>query len=245
MFAAVSRLPRRWTYPNAGFLLAQGAPCGFLLLRLVLTGGAPTPAWLARELSSQPATYLYMEVSTAIVFVVLGALLGAHQDRIRAASLQDPLTGLANRRHLQASLLAEVERAVRQRSRLALLLVDVDGLKSINDRGGHAAGDAAIKAVGDALGRTCRRIDLAARHGGDEFAVLCPGTGADDAVALAERIRAALAGRAGAPTISIGVSDLARATAPTAEALTASADRSLYEAKTTGRDRVVVAPPLA
>lgn len=239
-------LPRRWSYPLAGFALAQGAPCGHLLLRLVLADGSASIEWVAAELAAQPATYAYLEVSTAIVFVLLGIIVGARQDHLSASSLQDPMTGLANRRHLHARLLEELERSARHGSPLALLLIDVDGLKGINDGRGHRAGDVAIKAVAEAIRATCRQLDLAARWGGDEFVVLAPGTRAEEAAVLAQRIRSALGSREAGEnpvTVSIGVTDVARCDAPTPEAFLASADRALYAAKRTGRDRIALAGP--
>ncbi len=239
------RWPRSRAYPLAGALLAAGAPCGFLVLRAVLDGSFPTPRWVLNELSGQPWTYGYLAVSTTIVFVILGRILGKKDDLLQATSTTDSLTGLANRRHFDARLREEIARSERHGSPLSLLLVDVDGLKGINDKGGHEAGDVALSTVGTCLSQTCRRTDLAARIGGDEFAVLSPLTNAAEAYELANRIRAALsarrAGKELAPTVSIGVADLEDAASIHAADLYAAADAALYRAKSSGRDRAITA----
>src|SRR6185503_6605263 len=134
----------------------------------------------------------------------------------------------------------ELLRADRYGTPLALLIVDVDHLKQVNDRAGHTAGDRALAAVADAMRRSCRATDLPARVGGDELAVLASSTTAAEAVTLAERIRASLPPSL---SVSIGVADLDGAAAETVEALYIAADQALYRAKTAGRDQVAIAPP--
>lgn len=241
----LDRWPRVRSYPIVGILLALGAPIGYLGLKLIITKSWPSLDVIARELREEPAAYLYLLCATSIVFFVLGRLIGGLEDVMRTTSLEDPLTGLANRRWLHSRLGDELARAERHGTSLSLLLVDVDDLKRINDEGGHAAGDVALRAVSTALRRTCRRTDLAARYGGDEFAVLAPLTSAEEAVALADRIAASLrsersAGRT-APTVSVGVADVVRAGEATPEALYAAADQALYEAKEQGKNCAVLA----
>jgi diguanylate cyclase (GGDEF)-like protein len=202
--------------------------------------------WLLGQVASDAPAYAYLTLSTIAVFVLLGRLLGKKEDLLEATATTDALTGLANRRHFDARLGEELARAARHGGSLSLLLMDVDGLKVLNDRGGHEAGDEALRAVGEALQETCRRIDLPARVGGDEFAVLAPMTTAEQAVELANRIRQTLAslpgsrpGRRPSPTISIGVADTDKKTPARPEDLYAAADRALYAAKAAGRDRVI------
>jgi diguanylate cyclase (GGDEF)-like protein len=238
--------PRQRAYPLLGIALSMGAPAGYAALRSVLAAQLPTPDWLEGEIAAQPATYAYIALATAFSFVVLGWILGRKEDLLERSSATDSLTGLPNRRQLHARIVDEMLRAQRYETPLALLLIDLDELKAINDRYGHEAGDAALCRVGQALRESCRATDLPGRYGGDEFVVLAPLTSAEQAMALAQRLRETLR-RDNAPasarvTISIGVADLDRATAVRPEALYATADQALYEAKALGRDRVVLAP---
>lgn len=243
------RLPvsKSLLYPAAGALLAMGAPVGLLLLRLLAPGH---PARLTvqaalGEIARDAQTYVYLTVSTTLVFVVLGVLLGRQTDRLEESSLTDPLTGLPNRRHFEARLAAELKRAKRQDAPLCLLLIDVDHLKRINDIGGHKLGDIALRAVADAIAVSRRGTDVAARWGGDEFMLLAPGTDAAGGLSMAARIREALSRAqrgpgASTPTVSIGVADAAPLESVTLEGLCAAADTALYEAKSAGRDRARV-----
>src|SRR3990172_11692659 len=97
-------------------------------------------------------------------------MIGSNEDQLQRISSTDPLTGLANRRLLDKRLREELARVDRYNHPLALMLLDLDGLKTVNDRRGHEAGDNAIPAVARTLPKACRNTDLAARFGGDEFA---------------------------------------------------------------------------
>lgn len=147
---------------------------------------------------------------------------------------EDALTGLANRGSFEQALAREVERARRYSRPLALLVCDLDAFKAHNDRHGHAAGDAALARVGEALRGLSRASDLPARIGGDEFAALLPETGASGARAFAEKLRRALSGGPAEPlSLSIGIASLPD-DASDPKALFEAADRRLYEVK---RDR--------
>lgn len=234
--------PRMVVYPLVGALLALGAPGGLLVLRRVLARD-PTLEGVLADVSRDSVTYGYLALSTGVVFVVLGLLVGRTADDLRAVSTTDPLTSLPNRRHFHERLLVELKRAARYGSPLSLLLIDVDRLKQINDVGGHEAGDAALCDVARALTECCRATDVAARWGGDEFVLLAPGVTAEDAVKLASRIRDTLRaeappGRRGGRTeVSIGVTDVALAGAADAHKLYTAADAALYLAKAHGRNR--------
>lgn len=156
---------------------------------------------------------------------------------------RDELTDLANRRRFNETLDLEVERAVRFHRALTLLLIDLDGLKAINDGRGHLAGDAAIRHVGSCLRSEIRRFEVAARIGGDEFAVLLVDTNFDAGRLVAEKLRKRIAdaplAAAGAVTVSAGLASLP-AHAATSSDLVRLADEALYEAKNTGRNRVVL-----
>ncbi len=236
--------PRSRVYPLLGAVFALGAPLGYLLLRSLVEQEWPTPAWVLDELFAAPMLYAYLGLGTLAVFVPLGWVLGRKTDELMLSSTTDVLTGLPNRRELARRLDLELGRARRYGETLSVLALDVDGLKAINDRFGHARGDAALRAVADALTRSCRQADLPARYGGDEFVVLAPSTTAAEAVELAERVRRGLReadnGAAPwlAPRVSVGIADSGRATA--ADTLLAAADAALYAAKAAGRDRAVV-----
>lgn len=168
-------------------------------------------------------------------------------DRLRADADLDFLTGLANRRRFRQALGREVERWRRYGVPCALLLLDIDFMKAINDHHGHTAGDMVIRRVAETLRAVSRDNDTAARLGGEEFALLLAGTTGEKAQLAAERLRSILASRAiegvGKATVSIGVAACAEH-ANSERTLYAAADRALYVAKNEGRNRVAVAPLL-
>lgn len=183
----------------------------------------------------------------------LGAAFNAMAERIekdQAAlaelATRDPLTGLLNRRELLRRLREELDRSRRYERPCALLLLDIDRFKSVNDTWGHPAGDAVLRALAGTVLDSVRASDHVGRYGGEEFAVLLPETGAEGALTLAERVRAAIAAtpiavsseRSIAVTASIGVA-LRPGDAADVESLVACADRALYRAKQNGRNAVV------
>ena len=236
---------KRLAYGIIGTLLSTGAPLGLLMVRLGATGILSFER-VRQAIASDPATYVYVTLSTAIVFTLFGSVLGGHTDRLAALAGTDPLTGLANSRELREHLRRELNRAARYRQPLALLLIDVDGLKEVNDRYGHATGDRALGHVGKAIRSELRESDVGARWGGDEFALLAPGTPVPAAAALAERVRSLVAQSStdGVPrlTASIGIApfDGAVDADTDADRLMQAADMALYAAKRAGRDRCVV-----
>lgn len=175
----------------------------------------------------------------------------ANRSRLVRAGLTDHLTGWYNRRYLHARLREELARAQRHRSPVSLLMLDIDRFKQVNDGSGHLGGDEALREVAARIEGQVRASDTAARFGGDEFAVLLPGTTTVEARRLAERIRAAVAATpveaaAGVSlrvTVSIGLAGFPAPRADgdlkaLAEQLLAEADAALYRAKAAGRDRV-------
>lgn len=170
-------------------------------------------------------------------------LLEESNARLAALATSDALTGLANRRAFDEALAREFALAKRHKRPLSLVAFDVDHFKSFNDEFGHPAGDEALKQVADVISECCRESDVAARYGGEEFALLLPATDANGAVALAERIRAAVEAkpwRLRRVTVSAGVAvlgDVGPAIGSPAEII-ATADHALYRAKHGGRNRV-------
>jgi diguanylate cyclase (GGDEF)-like protein len=161
--------------------------------------------------------------------------------RLGTLAREDPLTGALNRRALLERLDAEIARAGRAGGSCAVAVIDIDHFKDINDRYGHAAGDVALQRVVATISRRLRRGDALGRLGGEEFAVLLTGAGADGAEAYADELRALVAADAAASgtpfTVSVGVAAL-RAAVLGAEGLLAAADDALYRAKRAGRDTV-------
>lgn len=168
------------------------------------------------------------------------------RDQLSEMAMQDPLTGLANRRMLETRLQAELSQLARDGGELALILLDIDYFKRFNDSYGHLAGDRCLQQVAGAVQRVMRRgRDLAVRYGGEEFACVLPGTDLAGAMTVAEAIRSAvealeiphLASSASpVVTVSIGVADAAAAPAISAERLVALADTRLYRSKARGRN---------
>lgn len=231
----------RWSrFGLAGLVLATGAPTGLFAWRVLL--GDATLGGLAAEWQRDAATYVYVATSTAVVFFAYGAALGRAADRLATLATTDGLTGLMNRAGMAARLAAEVARRRRHPAPLAVLLVDVDRMKEINDRHGHGAGDEALAAVARAIAAACRSTDAAGRWGGDEFLVVAPAATVADAVRMAERVESLLAGATGRPvSVSIGAADAVDGVTDTVETLLAAADAALYRAKDEGRGRVAAA----
>jgi diguanylate cyclase (GGDEF)-like protein len=171
--------------------------------------------------------------------------------RMLRAGLTDYLTGWHNRRYLEARLGEEIARAQRAESPIACLMIDVDHFKALNDTCGHLAGDEALRVITTRINARVRASDTPARFGGDEFALLLPDTSLEDALRLAERIRADMhapvdvgADREWAVTLSIGAAAIrpvrgAQGAADWAAELLALADAALYRAKAAGRDCVM------
>jgi diguanylate cyclase (GGDEF)-like protein len=207
-----------------------------------LGAGVGALVLLLRRIDTDP---LFLAGTCALLamtaFVALGRVVGRKQDELREDAARDPLTGLPNRRVFERRLAADLREAQRTGRPLALLVLDVDEFKQLNDVAGHTAGDEALKLLAECLRRSCRSHDLPARFGGDEFVMLLPWTSAAEALTVAGRIRATLAETSPSVTVSIGVADLARCQTARPESLFAHADRALYLAKARGKDQVVVA----
>jgi diguanylate cyclase (GGDEF)-like protein len=165
----------------------------------------------------------------------------------------DSLTGLSNRRHFDEIFDGEWQRSMRQKTSLAVLMIDADHFKAYNDSHGHLAGDRALAAIAECISNSTRRAtDFVARFGGEEFAVLLPDTSPDAAFAVAERIRknvmtlgSTQSGSPQIPTVSIGVASNLPQSGMHPRDLMNAADQALYEAKRNGRNRTELAGSIA
>src|SRR5205809_1589560 len=161
-------------------------------------------------------------------------------ERLEHRSVTDPLTGLFNRYHFDATMTREIARCRRYGAPLSLLLIDVDRLKLLNDRWGHHAGDQALGRVALAIQKSLRGTDIAARLGGDEFAIILPDTDAVAGLIVATRIRRNLVENASTMvTVSGGLVELPRDVDVSTAQLMLVADHALYAAKNSGGNCVV------
>ncbi len=168
----------------------------------------------------------------------MAILAGAEQrlrDVIASVAVTDSLTGLPNRRRFHESYPASLDHAIAQQTPLALMLIDFDHFKMINDRDGHPAGDDKLRDVAQALQSVIRSSDLVARYGGDEFIVVAPHSTRPEARMLAERLR--VAAQVCGASVSIGLA-LYPDDAEGHDALISAADNALYRAKEAGRNCV-------
>lgn len=184
------------------------------------------------------------QVGAEIVFQDITQRKRLEAELTRLAST-DALTGIANRRHFIAQLEKEIARIQRVAEPAAVLMLDLDHFKKINDNHGHATGDAVLQAFARGAQSDLRKIDLIGRLGGEEFAILLPETGLDAALRLAERLRQHIETMTVACnddmiqiTVSIGLTTMTRADI-SADAILARADQALYQAKASGRNRVM------
>jgi diguanylate cyclase (GGDEF)-like protein len=217
-------------------LTAATVAYGLLLLRVAFSS-VPSVTY---EFIWNRLTYVYVFAATALVFLTVGYILGRKVDTFRRLSTIDPLTDLSNRRALESRLVDEWRRSKRYGSPLSILLIDIDGLKRINDERGHAAGDRVLREAAEAISASLRGVDCGARWGGDEFAVVAPNTAIEAAHALAQRLLEQMTQRIGADhgvPASIGVAtfDPAKNASVTTDSMMREADIALYRAKSRGR----------
>jgi diguanylate cyclase (GGDEF)-like protein len=241
--ATLSEFYYVWPALYAGYFFERRAIAALLVFCGVMYAGT-----LAFVVPDASIAFTRWVVTMSVVAGAAGALhaLKLHVDglvgALHAAARIDPLTGMLNRRGFAERFDLEVERAARNTEPFALVLGDIDHFKKLNDAHGHIAGDEALASIGETLRAGCRQIDTAARIGGEEFVLLLPGTGSDEALEAAERLREAVGALVGPDgkrlTISFGVVEHP-AHGATWSDLMRSADAALYEAKAGGRDRSV------
>ncbi|RUX27522.1 diguanylate cyclase [Mesorhizobium sp. M2A.F.Ca.ET.042.01.1.1] len=216
-------------------LAAQGETLG--IVHLCEPNAADRPDWVSQR----------QQVLRGVVDTLALALANLRlRETLRQQSIRDPNTGLYNRRYLEETSSRELRRLERSGQPMAVIMLDVDHFKQFNDTFGHEAGDLVLKQVASTLLDHARESDVVSRYGGEEFAVMMPGTSLVDAAERAEALRKAVKqlhlahrGRTlGTITASFGVSAFPELGSSWAEIVNA-ADRSLYQAKADGRDRVV------
>jgi len=216
-------------------LAAQGETLG--IVHLCEPAAADSPDWLVEQ----------QQVLRGVVDTLALALANLRlRETLRQQSIRDPNTGLYNRRYLEETSSRELRRMERSGQPMAMVMLDVDHFKQFNDTFGHEAGDLVLKQVASTLLDHARESDVVSRYGGEEFALMMPGTSLADAAERAEALRKAIKqlhlthrGRTlGTITASFGVSAFPDLGASWVEIVNA-ADRSLYQAKADGRDRVV------
>ncbi len=237
-----------------------GARDGLALIREAVARGCRTPIIFLTAETSENVDTAAMNAG-ALDYLVKGEIkpatlerslryalkLGETLDQLHRLATRDALTGLLNRREFDRLLAEETERAKRFGRPLALVLLDLDLFKSVNDTHGHPAGDAVLRAAADRLAAELRVVDRLARFGGEEFAVLLPETPPAGALDMAERLVAAMRrapvvlpdGTSLAQRVSAGAASLPAHAANAAD-LVRAADRALYAAKHAGRDRAML-----
>ena len=203
------------------------------------------------QMASYAGAWLWLLFDAGVPLLMILTLRLMQQRDIALATLErasvtDALTDLANRRGFAAAASTALDACRRRGEAAAVVLFDLDRFKSINDGHGHAAGDAVLRGTAAALRRHVRASDVAGRLGGEEFAVLCPGMTTDQAAAMANRVRAEIrsavphpAGVGAIVTTSAGVAAVDGGEGGVEAALIV-ADRALYAAKQSGRDRIAV-----
>ena len=184
-------------------------------------------------------------VAPQIALAIERAAWQQRANQFQVMSITDPLTGLHNRRYLEARLTEELSRSKRYDYPLSFMMIDIDDFKLYNDRNGHQAGDRALEITAQCLRAALRKVDVASRYGGEEFSILLPQTTLQEAGVIADRIRRKINGTPfthgksqplGAVTVSIGLSAFSP-TLDSAEAIVRAADRALYHAKSHGKNR--------
>ncbi|HYK96574.1 MAG TPA: GGDEF domain-containing protein [Candidatus Dormibacteraeota bacterium] len=222
--------------PRIALILATVATAVYLATGLAVTPN-PAPGPLVQMLVNLTGLYL---------LAYIGASVGREQRRARDAAIRlstvDSLTGLYNRTFFFSALEREIARGDRSGRAFCLVMLDLDDLKTINDRFGHIAGDQVLRAVSDVVRNGVRKIDVAARYGGDEFVALLPETDPTGGWVLAEKIRLTVADQGApgvdpSPTVSVGVVSYP-IDGRSADALLVSADRAMYASKRGGKNRV-------
>ena len=237
----VSRWPAIFMLFAHGALYLLRTPFGAMLPYLPTSNQVFGSVWLT-VLSFEALLF-----TIAIAFILLAMAKERTEQRHKTAALVDPLTGIANRRAFLQDGEAHLKKQASDPKPTAVMLLDLDHFKTINDRFGHAIGDRVLEVFADVASSSIRHVDLLGRLGGEEFATLLRDTTCERAVAVAEQIRTSFAeaarevnGQSVGATVSIGIV-ISEDAVLDLSALLAQADHALYRAKDSGRNRVEVA----
>ena len=228
-------------YPLIGMILGAGAPVGSFLIRVLAISSVRNDP--LGDLGANAFFYAYELLGSSLVLAVAGYFAGLRADRLRRGEAfyhhlaeHDSLTGLHNMRAFMDRYRRALEHAVATGEPLAVLLIDVDKLKEINDALGHEAGNKALIQVANALRISKRTVDVAARWGGDEFAILLESAGVSAAMRVARAIEANLRDSSSHVSVTIGI---CATTQPSLSAdLFEGADRALLAGKNHGRNTI-------
>ena len=229
--------------PRVTFALAAIASLGYVFATAVPGEGPVDPVTVAK---------VGINLTALVLLAYVATVIAREQRQARDAAVRlstvDPLTGLFNRTFFFAAVDREIARSLRSNRGFCLLMMDLDELKMINDRYGHYFGDQVLRGVGEVIRSGVRKIDTAARYGGDEFVVLLPETDPTGAWVLAEKVRigvtelkVSVAGTEVPASISVGVVNFPD-DGQTSDALMISADQAMYASKRGGRNRVMGFP---
>ena len=229
--------------PRVTFALAIAASLGY-----IFAIGAPD----SRPLTPVTIATVGINLTALVLLAYVAMVIAREQRRARDAAIRlstvDPLTGLFNRTFFFAAVDREIARSLRSNRGFCLLMMDLDELKGINDKHGHFFGDRVLAGVGEVIRSGVRKIDTAARYGGDEFVVLLPETDPTGAYVLAEKVRIGVteldvqvSGSALRASISVGVVSFPD-DGRTSDELMISADQAMYASKRSGKNRVMGFP---
>jgi diguanylate cyclase (GGDEF)-like protein len=216
-------------------LISAGTPLGVLTLESAAPG------------AFQPGDVQALE---SVADIVATALKSVHYvEQVKQMAYRDGLTGIHNRRYFEQRILEELERTQRYESSMAVVMLDIDHFKNLNDEFGHLLGDEVLRQVSQAFTQQLRKVDVLCRYGGEEFAVILPETTGENAFGVAEKLRRAIAAWVfpGVPrpvTVSAGIAEYPHQ-GTTRDQLVRAADEALYAAKQAGRNRVVAASTVA
>jgi diguanylate cyclase (GGDEF)-like protein len=229
-----------WTYPVllfCYFVLNRGLA---VMVSLALLVGTVLLVYVNVDAATAIRVFASLLLTIVIVNIILGVINDLH-DRLVAQTITDPLTGAYNRRHMETCLDEVIERQRRTGASAALLVIDVDQFKPINDRFGHAAGDSVLRKVVALVADRVRRLDRVFRIGGDEFLLLLPDTDLNAAQTVAEDLRSRIAASAiaGTPPVTVSIGLAVLQPGQQMDAWMHEADAALYRAKQQGRNRVV------